>query len=175
MRLASVNVGQPQTIVWRGRPVRAAIWKAPVAGRRRVGALNVEGDAQADLVGHGGEHRAVFVYQVESYRYWERELRRELTAMGQFGENFTVAGLADDEVCIDDRFAIGSALFKVTQPRVTCFKVGIRLDEPRMPALLTGHGRPGFYLRVVEEGDVEAGDAIVKVADGPHRMSGIFS
>ena len=171
MRLLSVNVGQPQTVIWRGREVRSAIWKTPVAGRRHVGRLNVEGDAQADLVGHGGEHRAVFVYQLESYRYWECELGRELTAMGQFGENFTVEGLPDGEVCIGDRFAIGSALFEVTQPRVTCFKVGIRLDEPRMPALLTGHGRPGFYLRVLEEGQVGAGDTIVKVADGLHSLS----
>ena len=171
MRLLSVNVGRPRTIAWRGREVRSAIWKEPVAGRRMVRRLNVDGDAQADLVGHGGEHRAVFVYQIESYRHWERELGRALPEMGQFGENLTVEGLADDDVCIGDRYAIGTAVFEVTQPRVTCFKVGIRLDEPRMPALLTGHGRPGFYLRVVEEGEVGAGDAIVKVADGPQGLS----
>jgi MOSC domain-containing protein YiiM len=171
MRLLSVNVGLPQTVSERGREVRSAIWKAPVAGRRHVGRLNVEGDAQADLVGHGGEHRAVFRVSARVHRHWERELRRELTAMGEFGENLTVEGPPDGEVCLGDRFAIGSALFEVTRPRVTCFKVGIRLDEPRMPALLTGHGRPGFYLRVLEEGEVEAGDAIVKVADGLHRLS----
>jgi MOSC domain-containing protein YiiM len=104
----------------------------------------------------------VFVYQAESYRYWEEQLGRELHVSGRFGENFTVAGLSDHEVCIGDRFRIGSALLEVTQPRVTCFKVGIRLEEPRMPALLTGHGRPGFYLRVLEQGDVGAGDAIDK-------------
>jgi ferredoxin-NADP reductase/MOSC domain-containing protein YiiM len=171
MRLLSVNVGRPRTITWRGKPVRTAIWKDPVAGRTRVRTLNVDGDAQADLLGHGGEQRAVFVYQVESYRYWERELGRGLPVMGQFGENFTVQGLADDEVCIGDRCRIGSALFEVTQPRVTCYKVGIRLEEPRMPALLTGHGRPGFYLRVLEEGEVQAGDAIVKVAGGRHGLT----
>src|SRR5215217_3031228 len=170
-RLVAVNVGQPRTITWRGRSVRSGIWKEPVAGRRRVGALNVDGDAQADLIGHGGEHRAVFVYQLESYRYWEAELGRRLAGSGRFGENFTVAGLADDEVCIGDRFRIGSALFEVTQPRVTCFKVGIRLDEPRMPALLTGHRRPGFYLRVIEEGEVGPGDEIVRVAGGTHGLS----
>jgi ferredoxin-NADP reductase/MOSC domain-containing protein YiiM len=171
MQLLSVNVGVPRTISWRGRDVRTAIWKEPVADRRWVGRLNVTGDAQADRVGHGGEHRAVFVYQLDSYRYWERELGRRLPAFGQFGENFTVDGMTDDDVGIGDRYAIGSALFEVTQPRVTCFKVGIRLDEPRMPALLTGHGRPGFYLRVLEEGEVGAGDDIVRVSEGPHRLS----
>ena len=170
-RLVAVNVGQPRTITWRGRSVRSGIWKEPVAGRRRVGALNVDGDAQADLIGHGGEHRAVFVYQLESYRYWEAELGRRLAGSGRFGENFTIAGLADEEVCIGDRFTIGSAQFEVTQPRVTCFKVGIRLDEPRMPALLTGHRRPGFYLRVIEEGEVGPGDEIVRVAGGTHGLS----
>jgi MOSC domain-containing protein YiiM len=119
----SVDVGQPRTIDRRGQEVRTAIWKAPVAGRRRVRRLNVDGDGQADLVGHGGEHRAVFVYQAASYRYWEGELERTLADAGQFGENLTVAGVPDDEVCIGDRFSIGSALFEVTQPRVTCFKV----------------------------------------------------
>jgi ferredoxin-NADP reductase/MOSC domain-containing protein YiiM len=133
--------------------------------------LNVEGDGQADLRGHGGEHRAVFVYQIDSYRYWEGQLGRKDFVYGQFGENFTVEGLADDEVCIGDRYRIGSALFEVTQPRVTCYRVGIRMDEPRMPALLVEHHRPGFYFRVLEPGEVGAGDDIVKVSDGPERMS----
>jgi MOSC domain-containing protein YiiM len=157
-RLLSVNVGTPRDIRWRGSSVRTAVFKREVAGRRRVGTLNVDGDGQADLVGHGGEHRAVFVYQDESYRHWERELGRSDFVHGQFGENFTVAGLSDEEVCVGDRFAIGTALFEVTQPRVTCFKVGIRLEEPRMPSLLVAHGRPGFYLRVLREGEVGAGD-----------------
>lgn len=165
-RLLSVNVGRPRTVAWRGREVTSAIWKDPVDGRRAVRRLNVDGDAQADLVGHGGEHRAVFVYQAESYRHWERRLGRTLARAGAFGENLTVDGLGDDEVCIGDRYAIGTALFEVTQPRVTCYKVGIRLDEPRMPALLTGEGRPGFYLRVLREGEVGAGDPIVKEAGG---------
>ena len=170
--LLSVNVGRPREISWRGTTVRTAIWKAPVAGRVAVRRLNVDGDGQADLVGHGGEHRAVYVYQAESYRHWERELGRSLPMIGTFGENFTVAGLADDGGVrrrpVLDRLG---AVFEVTQPRVTCYKVGIRLQEPRMPALLTGHGRPGFYLRVIEEGEIGAGDAIVKVADGPERLS----
>lgn len=170
-RLVSVNVGRPRTIQWRGKPVRTSIWKEPVEDRRRVTHLNVDGDAQSDLLAHGGEHRAVFVYQLGSYAHWARELGRPITEPGQFGENFTVDGLPDDEVCIGDRLAIGSAVFEVSQPRVTCYKVGIRLDEPRMPALLTGHGRPGFYLRVIQEGVVGAGDAIVPVSAGPGGLT----
>jgi ferredoxin-NADP reductase/MOSC domain-containing protein YiiM/ferredoxin len=133
--------------------------------------LNVDGDAQGDLTGHGGEHRAVFVYQMDSYHYWERVLGRRDFVHGQFGENFTVVGLADDEVCIGDRYRIGDAVFEVTQPRVTCFRVGIRMNEPRMAALLVAHRRPGFYFRVLQEGDVGAGDDIVKVADGPEHVT----
>jgi ferredoxin-NADP reductase/MOSC domain-containing protein YiiM/ferredoxin len=133
--------------------------------------LNVDGDGQGDLAGHGGEHRAVFVYQIESYRHWQRQLGRSDFAYGQFGENFTVEGLADDAVCIGDRYRIGDALFEVTQPRVTCYRIGIRMDDARMPALLTSSGRPGFYLRVLEEGEVGAGDEIAKVADGSERMT----
>src|SRR5271156_1921012 len=169
--LLSVNVGRPREIAWRGKTVYTSVWKAPVQGRRLVGRLNVDGDAQGDLHGHGGEHRAVFVYQMDSYHYWERELKRNDFTFGQFGENFTVEGLADSEVSIGDRFRIGTALFEVTQPRVTCYRVGMRMDEPRMPALLVAHRRPGFYFRVLEEGEVGAGDEIVKVAEDPERLS----
>jgi ferredoxin-NADP reductase/MOSC domain-containing protein YiiM/ferredoxin len=133
--------------------------------------INIDGDDQADRLAHGGEHRAVFVYQIDCYRYWERELGRDDFTFGQFGENFTVEGLADDEVCIGDRYRIGEALFEVTQPRVTCYRVGIRLNEPRMPTLLVAHHRPGFYLRVLEEGLVQAGDEIEHIADGPERLT----
>jgi ferredoxin-NADP reductase/MOSC domain-containing protein YiiM len=133
--------------------------------------LNIDGDEQADLTGHGGEHRAVFVYQTDSYHYWERQLGRTDFTFGQFGENFTVEGLLDNEVCIGDRYRIGTAVFEVTQPRVTCYRVGIRMNEPRMPALLVAHHRPGFYFRVVQEGEVGAGDEIVKVADGPEHVT----
>jgi ferredoxin-NADP reductase/MOSC domain-containing protein YiiM len=170
-RLLSVNVGLPRDIQWKGRTVHTGIWKDPVPGRCRVGRLNLAGDGQGDLGGHGGEQRAVFVYQIESHRYWQEQLGRANLVPGQFGENFTVEGLPDDVVCIGDRYRIGSALFEVTQPRVTCYRVGIRTNEPRMPALLTGSGRPGFYFRVIEEGEVGAGDAIVKVSDGPERMT----
>jgi ferredoxin-NADP reductase/MOSC domain-containing protein YiiM len=133
--------------------------------------LNVVGDAQADLAGHGGEQRAVFVYQMDAYHYWERFLGRKDFIFGQFGENFTVEQLPDNEVCIGDRYRIGDAIFEVTQPRVTCYRVGIRMNEPRMAALLIAHHRPGFYFRVLQEGEVGAGDDIVKITDGPERIS----
>ena len=170
-RLLSVNVGMPRDVAWQGKTVRTAVWKAPVQGRRMVRRLNIDGDGQGDLAGHGGEHRAVFVYQIESYRYWENLLGRDDLVLGRFGENFTVDGLSDREVCIGDRYRIGEALFEVTQPRVTCYRVGIRTNEPRMPALLVAHGRPGFYFRVLEEGHVAAGDEIVQVAAGPERLT----
>jgi MOSC domain-containing protein YiiM/ferredoxin-NADP reductase len=170
-QLLSVNVGLPREIGWKGRSVYTGIWKDPVGGRRRVGRLNVEGDGQGDLAGHGGEQRAVFVYQIESYRYWQQHLGRTDFIHGQFGENFTVEGLADDTVCIGDRYQIGSALFEITQPRVTCYRVGIRMNEPRMPALLTSSGRPGFYFRVLKEGEVGAGDEILKVGEADDRLT----
>ena len=166
-RLVSVNVGMPRDVAWQGRTVFTGIWKEPVQDPRLVRRLNVDGDGQGDLGGHGGEQRAVFVYQLDSYRYWREQLHRDDFVFGQFGENFTVDGLGDDEVCIGDRYRIGSALFEVTQPRTTCYRVGIRMNEPRMAALLTGQGRPGFYFRVLEEGVVQPGDDIVKVATGP--------
>jgi ferredoxin-NADP reductase/MOSC domain-containing protein YiiM len=170
-RLLSVNVGLPRDVEWNGRVVHTGIWKEPVRGRCRVGRLNLEGDGQGDLAGHGGEQRAVFVYQIESYRHWQEQLSRTDFVYGQFGENFTVEGLPDDTVCVGDRYRIGSAVFEVTQPRVTCYRVGIRMNEPRMPALLTGSGRPGFYFRVLREGEVGAGDDIVKVGEAEERMT----
>src|SRR6516225_6727795 len=170
-RLLSVNVGLLREIEWKGRTVHTGIWKDPVRGRCRVGRLNLDGDGQGDLAGHGGEQRAVFVYQIESYRYWQEQLKRRDFSYGQFGENFTIEGLPDDGVCIGDRYRIGSALFEVTQPRVTCYRVGIRMNEPRMPALLTSSGHPGFYFRVLEEGEAGAGDEIVKVEEAKERMT----
>ena len=169
--LLSVNVGLPQDVAWHGRTVHTAVWKRPVDGSRLVRRLNIDGDGQGDLAGHGGEHRAVFVYQIGSYRYWQQQLGRDDFSSGQFGENFTVDGLADDQVCIGDRYQIGEALFEVTQPRVTCYRVGIRMDDPRIPALLVSHHRPGFYFRVLREGQVQAGDDIVQVASGPEAMT----
>ena len=169
--LQSVNVGMPRDVPWQGKTVFTGVYKEPVTGRRHVGKLNVDGDGQGDLAGHGGEQRAVFVYQLDSYRYWQRELERDDFVYGQFGENLTVDGLGDDEVCIGDRYRIGTAVFEVTQPRVTCYRVGIRMNDPRIPALLVSHHRPGFYFRVLEEGDVQAGDEIVKLASGLEQMT----
>ena len=169
--LLSVNIGMPKDVPWQGKTVFTGVFKDPVTGPRRVRKLNVDGDGQGDLAGHGGEQRAVFVYQLDSYRYWGRELGRDDFVYGQFGENFTVDGLADDEVCIGDRYQIGTAVFEVTQPRVTCYRVGIRMNDPRIPALLVSHRRPGFYLRVLQEGEVQAGEEILKLVSGPELMT----
>ncbi|MEU2736055.1 MOSC and FAD-binding oxidoreductase domain-containing protein [Streptomyces sp. NPDC007095] len=169
--LTAVNVGMPKDVPWHGKTVHTGVYKRTVAGPRMVRRLNIDGDGQGDLGGHGGEQRAVLVYQTDSYRYWAKELGRDDLVPGQFGENFTVDGLPDEEVCIGDRYRIGGALFEVTQPRVTCYRVGLRIGEPRMAALLVAHHRPGFYLRVIEEGEVEAGQEIVKVATGPEAMT----
>jgi ferredoxin-NADP reductase/MOSC domain-containing protein YiiM len=166
-RLLSLNVGLPRDVPWHGRTVRTGIWKEPVSGRRAARRLNLDGDGQGDLAGHGGEQRAVYVYAFEHYRYWEERLGRHDFTYGQLGENFTALGLLDDAVCIGDRYRIGSAIFEVTQPRVTCYRVGIRMQEPQMAAWLTASGRPGFYLRVLQEGDVGSGDEIVKVHADP--------
>lgn len=170
-RLLSVNVGLPRDVLWQGRTVHTGIWKTPVTGRRMVRRLNIDGDGQGDTAGHGGEQRAVYVYQQESYWYWRDQLGRTDLTSGQFGENFTVEGMADRDVCIGDRYRIGGALLEVTQPRVTCYRLGIRMNEPEMAALLVKHGRPGFYLRVIEEGEVEAGDEITQIKAEPERMS----
>src|SRR3974390_1198218 len=168
-RLLSVNVGLPRDVMWNAKTVRTAVCKSRIAGGRMVRKLDIDGDAQADLAGHGGEQRAVFVYQMDSYNYWERFLGRNDFTLGQFGENFTVEGLSDSEVCIGDRYRIGGAEFEVTQPRVACYRVGIRMNEPRMPALLVAHHRPGFYFRVLQEGEVGAGDDLGTITEGPGR------
>ena len=170
-RLLSVNVGLPEDVSWQGRTVRTGAWKSPVSGSRMVRRLNVDGDGQGDLAGHGGEIRAVLVYQLDSYRYWRKQLGRDDLDFGMFGENFTVDGLPDDEVCIGDRYRIGEAEFEVTQPRVTCYRVGMRLGEPAMASLLVAHHRPGFYLRVITEGRVRAGDGITRTRRGPGELS----
>ena len=169
--IVSVNVGLPQNVAWRGRTVRTAVWKTPVTGRVLARRLNLDGDGQGDLRGHGGEQRAIMVYQLDSYRYWASYLGRPDLAAGNFGENLTVEGLADHEVCIGDRFRIGGAVVEVSQPRDTCYRVGIRLNHPEMAALLVAHHRPGFYFRVIQEGEIGAGDRVEKLSDGPGRMT----
>jgi ferredoxin-NADP reductase/MOSC domain-containing protein YiiM/ferredoxin len=169
--VVSVNVGLPQDVAWQGRTVRTGIWKKPVTGRIFARRLNLDGDGQGDLGGHGGEQRAIMVYQLDSYRYWANFLGRSDLMPGIFGENLTVEGLADAEVCIGDRFRIGSVVVEVTQPRDTCYRLGIRLERPEMPALLVAHHRPGFYLRVIQEGELGAGDRIEKLSDGLARVT----
>ncbi|GAA1676451.1 sulfurase [Mycolicibacterium murale] len=169
--LVSVNVGLPADVDWNGRTVHTAVYKSPVSGPRRVRRLNIDGDGQGDLGGHGGEQRAVLVYQLQSYEYWARVLGRDDLQPGHFGENFTVDGLPDHEVCIGDRYRVGEVVLEVTQPRVTCYRVGLRLGEPQMPALLVSHRRPGFYCRVIEEGSVQAGDEITRIVTGPEQIS----
>ena len=169
--LLSVNVGLPKDVAWQGKTVYTGVWKHPVAGPAMVRRLNIDGDGQGDTAGHGGEQRAVLVYQIQSYRHWQQHFGRDDFSYGQFGENLTVDGLPDDEVCIGDRYRIGEAEFEVTQPRVTCYRVGLRLGEPELPALLVSHHRPGFYMRVITEGHIQAGDPIVKTRTGPGALS----
>jgi ferredoxin-NADP reductase/MOSC domain-containing protein YiiM len=170
-KLLSVNVGRPKNVAWQGKTVYTGVWKYPVDGPAMVRRLNIDGDGQGDLNGHGGEQRAVLVYQTQSYRHWQREFGRDDLSPGSFGENFTVDGLADGEVCVGDRYRIGEAEFEVTQPRVTCYRVGLRLGQPELPALLVSHHRPGFYMRVITEGRVQAGQEIVKTRTGPGALS----
>ena len=160
--LLSVNVGLPKNVAWQGKTVYTGVWKHPVDGPAMVRRLNIDGDGQGDLAGHGGEQRAVLVYQVQSYRHWQQHFGRDDFGYGQFGENLTVDGLTDDEVCVGDRYRIGDAEFEVTQPRVTCYRVGLRLGVPQMAALLVSHHRPGFYMRVITEGHIQAGDVIAR-------------
>jgi ferredoxin-NADP reductase/MOSC domain-containing protein YiiM len=169
--LLSVNVGLPRSVPWRGKTVYTGVWKHPVDGPVLARRLNIDGDGQGDTSGHGGEQRAALVYQIQSYRHWQDYFGRDDFTHGQFGENLTVDGLPDDEVCIGDRYRIGEAEFEVTQPRVTCYRVGLRLGEPELPALLVSHHRPGFYLRVITEGHIQAGDRIVKTMTGPGALS----
>ncbi|MDT0395683.1 MOSC domain-containing protein [Streptomyces edwardsiae] len=169
--LLSVNVGMPRDVSWQGKTVHTGVWKEPVSGPVMVRRLNIDGDGQGDRAGHGGEQRAVLVYQVQSYRYWQEHFRRHDFVYGEFGENLTVDGLGDTEVCIGDRYAIGEAEFEVTQPRVTCYRVGMRVGEPELPALLVSHHRPGFYMRVIREGHIQAGDPITKTRTGPGPLS----
>jgi ferredoxin-NADP reductase/MOSC domain-containing protein YiiM len=169
--LLSVNAGKPKDVSWQGKTVHTGVWKHPVDGPAMARRLNIDGDGQGDTQGHGGEQRAVLVYQIGSYRHWQRYFGRDDFSYGMFGENLTVDGMSDDEVCIGDRYRIGEAMFEVTQPRVTCYRVGLRLGEPELPALLVSHHRPGFYLRILTEGHIQAGDQIIKTRTGPHALT----
>ena len=160
MRVVSVNVGLPRATVWRGETVTTGIFKEPVAGSVSVAGANLAGDAQADLHVHGGPDKAVYAYPVEHYPFWEQELGRELP-WGMFGENLTVEGLPlEDELALGDRLRVGSAEFVVAQPRLPCFKLGIRFDDAGMVRRFLQAGRSGYYLRIATEGVVAAGDRI---------------
>ena len=160
MKLISVNVGLPQDIIWRGRPVRSSIWKNPVEGPVRVSTLNLDGDQQSDLSVHGGVDKAIYVYPREHYSYWRIQLPEVELPWGGFGENFTTEGLLEDQVQIGDRLRTGSAEFIVTQPRMPCFKLGIRFDRPDIVKGFLRSKRTGFYLAVLREGEVAGGDPI---------------
>jgi len=169
--LLSVNVGMPRNVPWQGKTIYTGVWKLPVDGPAMARRLNIDGDGQGDLEGHGGEQRAVLVYQMQSYQHWARHFGRNDFSYGQFGENLTVDGLPDDQVCIGDRYRIGAAEFEVTQPRVTCYRVGLRFGAPELPALMVSHHRPGFYMRVLREGHIQAGNPIIQTRTGPHALT----
>ena len=171
MKLLSVNVGVPREVVANGRPVTTGIFKQPVAGRVFVRSLNIDGDRQADLTVHGGIDKAVYAYPHEHYARWESELGRRDFTFGQFGENLTTSGLLEDDVRIGDILAIGSARFEVSQPRVPCYKLALRMEMPRFPKLFLQSQRTGFYLRVVQEGEIGAGDEISRIATDPQQMT----
>ena len=164
MKLISINVGLPREVSWHGKSVLTSIWKVPVNGSVHVSTLNVEGDRQADLTVHGGADKAVYLYPGEHYPYWRHQLPGSELPWGAFGENFTTEGLSEADVNIGDRFRIGSAEFLVTQPRMPCFKLGIRFGRPEILKHFLQSGRTGFYLSVVREGEVAAGDSIHLVA-----------
>ena len=167
MRVLSVNVGLPRLVTWRGKPVTTGIYKEPVDGRVPVRKLNLDGDRQADPRVHGGPEKAVYVYPAEFYELWRNE-RPELDfPWGQFGENLTTEGLVDGDVSVGDRFRVGTAELVVTQPRLPCFKLGIRMGSDAFVTEFLERGRLGFYLAVVREGEVEAGDPIVALARDP--------
>lgn len=165
MRVMSVNVGRPRTVSHQGRSVRTAIYKEPVAGSVRIGRLNLDGDGQADLRVHGGPDKAVYAYPSEHYAHWSRELARDFP-WGQFGENLTVEGLFEDEVCIGDVFRVGAARLEVTQPRSPCFKLAMKMQLDDFVDRFAASLRTGFYLRVFDEGAVAAGVAITREARG---------
>jgi MOSC domain-containing protein YiiM len=167
MRILSVNVGLPRQLP----TVATSIFKSPVEGRVRVRRHNLDGDRQADLTVHGGPHKAVYCYPGEHYDYWRKQLPGVVFSSGMFGENLTTEGLLEDEVWIGDQFRTGTAVLQVSQPRMPCFKLGIRFDRPDMVKLFWHSDRPGIYFAVVEEGDIAAGDPIEKVAQSPAGVS----
>ncbi len=171
MQLISICVSPPIDVQYRGEPIKTGIFKKPVTGPVRVGSYNLEGDGQADLENHGGLNKAVYAYSLDHYAYWREFLDRGELDQGQFGENLTIAGLDESERCIGDQLQIGSALFAITQPRVPCFKLGIRMGDEDMPRMFSQSARTGFYLSVLREGVIEAGNAVEVVRRGRHSVA----
>jgi len=171
VKLLSINVGLPREVEWRGKFVRTSIFKAPVSGRVRVMRLNLQGDQQSDLSVHGGADKAIYAYPSEHYAFWRNEFPGLDIPWGAFGENLTTEGLLEDKVQVGDRFRAGSAEFIVTQPRMPCFKLGIRFNRPDMLKRFLRSGRTGFYLAVLREGDVAAGDAFDLVAQDDNHIT----
>jgi MOSC domain-containing protein YiiM len=170
MKLVSLNVGLPRDLLWHGRPVTTAIYKQPVEGRVRLRTLNLDGDRQADLTVHGGAHKAVYCYPIAHYEYWKKELPGRDLPLAIFGENFTTDGLLENSVHLGDRFLVGSAEVVVTQPRLPCYKLGVRFDSDDMVKRFLSSGRSGFYLAVTREGEVGAGDEITPISRDPNAV-----
>jgi MOSC domain-containing protein YiiM len=171
MKLLSVNVSRPKEVLFNGQIITTGIFKEPVQGRVMLRTLNLDGDGQGDLSVHGGTDKAIYVYSIENYHYWQQRLGRDDFTYGQFGENFTVEGMLEDQVHIGDVFRVGDALIEVTQPRVPCFKLGLKMDLPQFPKMFLSSGRSGFYLRVLEEGELGAGDVFERVKVGPEQVT----
>jgi MOSC domain-containing protein YiiM len=171
MKIVSVNVGTPRPVEWHGRRIMSGIFKQPAAGRVALRRLNFEGDRQADLSVHGGADKAVYVYPSEHYPFWRRELELEDLPWGSFGENLTTAGWWEDEVHVGDRFRIGTAEVVVTQPRMPCFKLAMRFDREDIVEMFLQSGRPGFYLAVLQEGELAAGDAMERIHEDENAVS----
>lgn len=164
MKVVAISVGGPREVEWRGRTVRTSIFKTQVSRRVFVARENIEGDQQSDLSVHGGAEKAVYAYPSEHYPFWQRELPDRELPWGSFGENFTTEGLLEDKVCIGDRFRVGTVELIVTQPRMPCYKLGVRFDRPDIVKRFHQSGRSGFYFAVEREGAVSAGDAIERLS-----------
>jgi MOSC domain-containing protein YiiM len=169
MRLVSVNVSLGKTVQWKGQPLETGIFKMPVAGRARIGRLSLDGDRQADLRVHGGEYKAVYAYSAEHYAWWRGELGRDLP-FGTFGENLTIEGLPEKDVCVGDSFRIGDAVLQAVQPRMPCYKLGIKFGDPGIVKKFLDSGRWGVYFRVLKEGSVAFGDEVTREQIDPVRF-----
>ncbi len=171
MKLLSVNVSEPRAVVHNGQVIQTSIFKEPVSGRVMMREMNIDGDAQADLRNHGGIHKAAYAYPIENYEFWKQELKRDDFTYGQFGENLTVEGMTEDNAHVGDVFRIGGAVVQVTQPRNPCYKLGIKMGSAEFVRTFLQSCRLGIYLRVLEEGEIGAGDAIERIHEDPERMT----